>query len=203
MIIVIKSEGPDKGKKMDDLVALAKRYIEPGDLSNGGELRAQEASRLIDAVFDDPFLQKISTDKMRRLEKDVDLLGAERRQLVRIPEGQEPSEDDLASAYEDGDKLRALAVQLFPSIKLGWLRQHKDNPKLLQKVEQIFVKVMRRDFVDLGFNGVKDDASGATRAEKFVSLNKGWIQLAKDADKTPKLTSIPQPTAGRRRWPRQ
>lgn len=186
MKIVLKS-GTHAGQSMEEVIALAKGLIEPGDLTYGGVIPPQQASKIIDMVFDDPFLSQITTENMDRLQKSVDVLGAEGRQLVRINEGAEPVDDDLASAYESGDQFNALPVQLFPSIKLSWLRANQHNPKLLQMLEQVFVKVMRRDFVDLGFNGIADTGAGATRAEKFLNLNKGWVQLAKDAANSPKI----------------
>ncbi len=191
MIVTITKSGPLEGAQMHELFALAKGLIEPGELSYGGTVPPQQASKIIDMVFEDPFLSKITTQRMMKLQMNVEVLGAEGRQMVRVAEGVDPSDSDLASAFEAGDQFNALPAQLFYSLGLTWLRAHQTDPKLLKKLEGIFIKVMQRDFVDLGFNGLKDDASGDTREERFFNLNKGWIQLAKEAEKTPKLDIDP------------
>lgn len=190
MIITLKS-GPLAGTKMLDVVALAKGLIEPEDLRNGGELTAQAASRLITMLFDDPFLKEVTTERMSRLTKDVDVMDILRRQLVRVPQGKEPDEDDLTAAGEHGCKLTALDVQLFASLTLSFLRDNKDNPKLQGAVEKGFNTRLGNDLVDLGFNGVADDNTGASRAEKFIRLNKGWLQVAREAGDTPKVVIDP------------
>ena len=187
MIIKIAKSGSYQGQEMDEMIALAKSLIEPVDLSYGGVVPPQQASKIIDTVFEDPFLSKITAQPMVKLQMNVDVLGAEGEQLVRVAEGVDPSDDDLASAFEAGDQFNALPAQLFATIGLSWLRANQSNPNFLKKLEGIFVKVMRRDFVNLGFNGIKDDASGATRKAKFFNLNKGWVQLAKEAANTTKL----------------
>ena len=185
MIITLKS-GPYAGQKMIDLVALAKGLIGPNDLANGGEMSPQAASRLISMVFKDAFLEKITTERMTRLERDVDVLDIARRQLVRVAQGAEPNADQTPGASEFGCVLRALSVQLFPTLKLDFLRANKDNPNLPKMVEDGFATRLQTDLVDLAFNGVGDTGEGATPEAKFLNLNKGWVQIAKDAANTTK-----------------
>jgi hypothetical protein len=190
MIITLKS-GPLAGQKMLDIVALAKGLIEPQDLRNGGDLSPQAANKLITLLFDDPFLKEVTTIRMARLKRDVDVLDILRRQLVRVPQGQDPKVDDLTEAAEFGCQLTALDAQLFASLTLDFLRENKDNPNLQKEVEKGFNTRLGTDIVDLAFNGVNDDAGGADRAEKFVRLNKGWLQVMREAAKTPKVAIDP------------
>ncbi len=185
-VITLKS-----GQRMQDFVALAKGLIEPEDLRNGGGLKAQEAAKLITMLFADPFLKKITTIRMSRLTRDVDVMDIARRQLVRVPQGKEPSLDDLTGADEFGCKLTALDVQLFAKLTLDFLRENKDNPHLQKEIEAGFNTRLGGDIVDLGFNGVADDATGADRAAKFIRLNKGWFQIMREADNTPKVNIDP------------
>lgn len=179
------------GQTMDDLVAVSKGLIDAQDLRNGGELKPEAASRLISMVFADTFLSKITTERMTRLTKDVDVLDIMRRQLVRVPQGTDPDVADFADAAEFGCKLTALDVQMFPTLTLDFLRENKDNPRLLQEVETGFNSRLTTDIVDLGFNGVADDAVGVDRAAKFIRLNKGWLQIMRDAANTPKVVIDP------------
>lgn len=186
MIITLRD-----GRKEHDLVALAKALIGPNDLANGGQMTAQAASRLISMVFQDDFLKKVTTETMSRLTKDVDVIDIMRRQLVRVAQGDDPEAGDTVDAAEFGCKLTALDVQLFPTLKLDFLRDNKDNPNLMQTVEDGFNTRLQTDLVDLAFNGVADDAAGANRAEKFIRLNKGWVQILTEATATPKVDVDP------------
>ncbi len=185
-IITLKS-----GWTGQDIVAVAKSLIEPEDLRNGGGLKPQEAAKLITMLFADPFLKKVTTIRMSRLTRDVDVMDIARRQLVRVPQGKEPADDDLTGAGEFGCKLTALDAQLFASLTLDFLRDNKDNPNLQKEVETGFNTRLGNDIVDLGFNGVADDATGANRAAKFIRLNKGWLQVLRDAANTPKVDIDP------------
>ncbi|MEG9884171.1 MAG: hypothetical protein V6Z86_06060 [Hyphomicrobiales bacterium] len=185
-IITLKS-----GEKINDLVAVAKGIIGPNDLANGGELRPQAASRLISMVFKDAFLAKVTTEKMLRLTKDVDVIDIMRRQLVRVPQGADPDTSDFADAAEFGCVLTALPVQMFPTLSLDFLRENKDNPNLVREVETGFNTRLSADLVDLAFNGAADDNEGSTREARFLGLNKGWIQTLREADKAPKVTISP------------
>lgn len=186
MMITLKD-----GRTMPDLIAVAKGLIGANTLANGGELTTQAANKIISMIFDDPFMKLITTTPMRKLTKDIDVGDVMARQLVRVPQGQEPALEDLADASEAGGKLVALPVQLFPTITLEFLRENKDNPKLLQILETMFAKRITNDLVDLGFNGVADDAAGANRAAKFIRLNKGWFQIMREAPAAQKLVIDP------------
>lgn len=185
---------PNHGR-MDDVVALAKSLIGPKDLANGGTLNPQQAQKLISMMWKDGFLSKITTVRMSKLTRNVDVIDILRRQLVRVAQGSEPDEASLTGAEEGGCKLTALDAQLFATLTLDFLRENKDNPELQREVEKGFNTVLGNDIVDLGFNGVNDDAGGANREEKFLRLNKGWLQIAREAQKTPKV-AIDVPTDG-------
>jgi hypothetical protein len=190
MKILIKS-GAYKGQEMEELVALAKGLIGPGDLSVGGDMKPQQAAKLISLIQADPFLSKIQSVSMSRLTRDIDVLDFAEDQLVRIPQGQEPDDADLAGLKELGSTLEAKPAQLFSTIKLDALRDYADRPDVISTVETGFATSLANSLVKLGFVGVSDDNVGATRLAKFVRLNKGWIQLAKEAADTPKVTIDP------------
>ncbi len=186
MKITLKS-----GEVMDDIVALAKGLITPADLAVGGTLQPKAATRLIQMVFATDFLSKVTTEMMTSLKQEVSALDMARRQMVRVPQGVDPDQDQFASAGNYGCVLTALPVQLFPSVTLDTLRNHKDNPEILSMLEASYTLAVSRDLVDLGFNGVSDDNTGANREEKFVRLNKGWLQIATDAPATKKVDIDP------------
>jgi hypothetical protein len=179
------------GEEMDDIVALAKGLIAPTDLAVGGVINPKAATRLIQMVFKTDFLVKVTTEMMTTLSQEVSALDMARRQMVRVPQGTDPDEGQFASAGNYGCVLTALPVQLFPSVTLDTLRNHRDNPELLSMLEESYTLAIARDLVDLGFNGVSDDNTGANREAKFIRLNKGWLKIAKDAATTKKVNIDP------------
>lgn len=191
MSIITLKDAQGNTTQMHDLVALAKSLIGPTDLANGGDLTAQAASKLISMIFEDDFLKKITTESMLRLTKDIDVVDIMRRQLVRVPQGNDPEDGDTVDAAEFGCVLTALAVQLYPTLKLDFLRENKNNPNLVSTVETGFNTRLTNDLVDLGFNGVADDGAGANREAKFLRLNKGWVQILTESAKAPKVTIDP------------
>lgn len=189
MKITLKS-----GEVMDDIVALAKGLITPNDLAVGGTLQPKAATRLIQMVFSSNFLSKVTTEIMTSLKQEVSALDMARRQMVRVPQGTDPDQDQFASAGNYGCVLTALPVQLFPSVTLDMLRNQKDNPELLNMLETSYTLAIARDLVDLGFNGVSEDNAGANREAKFIRLNKGWLQIAREAAATKKVDIDPATT---------
>lgn len=190
MIITIKN-ADGTARRMHDLVALAKGLIGPTDLANGGQMTPQAAAKLILMLFEDDFLKKVTTETMSRLTKAIDVADLLRRQLVRVAQGNDPEEADMTDVAEHGCKLTALDLQLFPTLTLDYLRENKDNPQLMATVEGGFNTRMQNDLVDLAFNGVADDATGANREAKFLRLNKGWLQVLRESTKAPKVDIDP------------
>jgi hypothetical protein len=188
---VIVEDETGAGVRMVDIVAVAKGLIDAGDLKPGGELTPQMASRVIASLFSDPFLAKITTERMSRLKKQIDVVDMMRRRLVRVPQGSEPTASQLTGADEGGCTLEAGDVQLFATLTLDFLREHANDPQLTQTVERGFTTVIQRDLVDLGFNGVSDDGAGGTREAKFVRLHKGWLQIMREAASSTKLEIDP------------
>ncbi|GLO70089.1 hypothetical protein MACH17_16060 [Phaeobacter inhibens] len=135
-LITLKS-GPAQGQRMQDFVALSKGLIEPEDLRNGGGLTPQGAAKLITMLFADTFLSKVTTIRMSKLTRDVDVMDIMRRQLVRVAQGREPADDDLTSASEHGCKLTALDAQLFASLTLD-SRATKDKATAYKSVKAIW-----------------------------------------------------------------
>jgi hypothetical protein len=169
------------------LYAVAKGLVSPEDVRVGGTLRPQSASAIISMVQEDTFLSKVTTERMGRLKKDIDVYDVLARRLVRVAEGSEPSSAQIPDVDEYGCTLSALPVQLFPTLKLSTLQDNSDNPQFLQVVNGMFNTAFQNDLLDLGVNGVADDYAGSA----FLKLNKGWLQVALDSANAPKLAIDP------------
>lgn len=172
------------------LIQFAKGTIGPTAIAVSGQLRPEQAKRLISLVFEDELFKLITTRIMSKLKADVQVFDIPSRQLLRVAEGSEPADNQLMNLQEYGCTLDALAVQLFPTITLGFIIDNQDNPNLEKDIETSIVKKFRSELVDLGVNGTADD-----NASGFLSLNKGWIKLATDNVNVPKV-DIDVPTDG-------
>ncbi|WP_114649109.1 phage major capsid protein [Pseudothauera hydrothermalis] len=171
---------------MHDLIRIAKGMIGPGDLNPGGQLRPEAADRLISLISASGFMANVTTRRMKKLTADVSVIGVVARSLVRVAEGQSPTDAQRLGATQHGCTLTALPVQLFPQMSLSTLRDNADNPALVAEVEKLLSDRMEAELEDLAFNGTADDNSGG-----FTTLNKGWIQVAADAAATPKVNIDP------------
>jgi HK97 family phage major capsid protein len=176
---------------MHDLIKIAKGMINPGDLNPGGQLRPQAAERLITLIASAGFMKNVTTRRMRKMSADVSVLGIAARSLVRVPEGQTPTDDQRLGATQSGCMLTALPVQLFPQMALSALRDNADNPNLVAEVEAALANRMEAELEDLAFNGVADDNSAG-----FTTLNKGWVQIASESDTTVKVDIDPSDAGG-------
>ncbi len=176
---------------MHDLIKIAKGMINPGDLNPGGQLRPQAAERLITLIASAGFMKNVTTRRMRKMSADVSVLGIAARSLVRVPEGQTPTDAQRLGATQSGCMLTALPVQLFPQMALSALRDNADNPNLVAEVEAALANRMEAELEDLAFNGVADDNSAG-----FTTLNKGWVQIASESGTTVKVDIDPSGAGG-------
>ena len=164
--------------------AIKKGIITPETFAISGDLPHQQSRKFIDLVVkQDGFFQEVTREPMGRLKKDLNVIDIARRLLVRVPEGQRPIDSQWAGVLYKPKTLQALDVQLFAKIGFSTLLDHSDDPKFEDRILEGFAKVFVNDLMDLGFNGTADDNSGG-----FLTLNKGWIAIAKESSATHKVT---------------
>lgn len=168
--------GIQKLPAISQIVAVAKGLIDPADLRISATLRPEESNSIISMVTEDAFLSQVTTETMNRTRKDISVLDITPRQLKRVAQGTEPSTGDLAEPSEHGTILLSLPVQLFATFTLDTLRDNADNPNIITLIQTMLQTTMQNDLTDLGCNGTKDDNSAG-----FLTLNKGWIQVAQDS----------------------
>lgn len=160
---------------MGALADFVKSDMSPESVSVGGALRAEAANAFIDAVRDQSGLLKQTTlRRMMKLSADLSVLDIMSRILVRVTEGVEPSSGQKANPVNEGKTLQALPVQLFFTILFSTLSDNQDVPDFEGQLAAMFAKKFSSELEDLGINGTAD--TGAS----FLTLNKGWVQLAKD-----------------------
>ena len=163
----------------------------------GGVLRPQQASRIIDLMVESSdFLGKVTVERSSRLQKDVDVYEIAQEVLVRVPEGEEPRA--FAQITNEGCTLNMLPAQLFGRVLFSSLRDNQDNPRFESQLLKKWSARFAENVVRLGFVGTND--TYATKA--FAELNKGWVQLLKDAgSKTHTVNSATYMKEGSVDWP--
>ncbi len=155
--------------------------FKPEMINVGTTLRAEESDKFYDLVREDSdFLKLISVEKCSRLKKDVNVWEFIQEVLQRIPEGDEP--DEFTGFKNAGKQLDLAEATLFSFLPLSFLEDNAKKPNIEGMIEKKLSGVYGRDVIRLGFLGTKDDNSGG-----FRTLNKGWIQLVKEAVKSPKV----------------
>jgi hypothetical protein len=182
---IAKSITPPQANEESDLVKFAKGAITPTDLAVSGEISATRANKFIDLIQkNNQFLSKITVIPMESLKTTYDVWDMERGILVRVDEGQEPTEAQKKKIQNKGRKLEAKAVQLFTDVLRATILNNLHRPNLTAWLDGKFSIKFGNELVYLGFVGVADDYAN----EEFKELNKGWIQVAKDEDATNKDT---------------
>ena len=155
--------------------------FKPELINVGNTLRPEESSRFIDLIVAaSDFLKRITVEKCSRLKKDVNVWDFIQETLQRVPEGKDPI--DYTSLRNVGKQLDLADGTLFGFIPFSFLEDNAKNPRIESLVQNKLSGVYSRDVVRMGFVGTKDDNSGG-----FRTLNKGWIQLVKEASASKKV----------------
>ncbi|MBX9634565.1 MAG: hypothetical protein K2X44_06255 [Magnetospirillum sp.] len=154
------------------MVLFAKGLIGPTDITVTGQLTAQQSRTFLTNIFKTEFLKNVTTDAMGKLKKEGNVLGVPSRSMRRVPEGQEPTDDQKVGVDNLGYTLDAQAQQLFSDIKYSLLIDNQDNPELPSIIENAFTTQISGELVDLAWNG-----HGDLGADQFLGLNVGWIKL--------------------------
>lgn len=174
-----------KSGVIPDILAMAKSQIGPGQLNPGGALRPQASEKMISLVFDDDFLKKVTTRRMKRLTADGNVFDIPSRSMRHVPQGTEPTAADKTNTNEFGYELSAKETELYVDITLDFLRDNADNTNIVTELEAAFAMKLRGELVDLAFNGDEADA------DPFIKLNDGWVKIAQDAANLPKVQIDP------------
>lgn len=169
---------------MSALGEILKGSMNSANATLSGTLTPEQAHNFIDVIKqNNGFLQKIHTEKMGRLQKELDAWDVAKGILVRVPSGDKPNESQRAALSKVGTKLDAKSVRLFSRILQDALEDNKHNPKFEDETFNSFAKAFGNDLALLGFEGVSDSYDG-----NFNTLHKGWVQVVKDASEATKIT---------------
>lgn len=165
-------------------IAKATGTISATDMQAGGTLKPEVARKVINTIVEkNEFLQKITIDKTKKLQKDLSVWSLASGILVRVDQGKSPTETQRQKIGVASVKLDNKPVQLFARITQDTLEDNADNPNFEKETFDSFAKAFSNDLQNLGMIGEKDDYS----SKSFKNLNKGWFTLAKEKSATVKL----------------
>ncbi|RMG80621.1 MAG: hypothetical protein D6712_17815 [Chloroflexi bacterium] len=171
---------------------IQKANITPENLH--GSLTAEQSDVFLSAVMDvtDGFLGKLTVVRMSKLKKDIDVLGLATRVLRRVAQGSKPTDDDWTAFNPKPKTLYAKDAQLFARILKDTIRDNKNRPDLASFLLDKMGTQYRNDMVDLACNGNADTYdNNADNDVRFLSLHKGYYQLALDSADTHKVSLNP------------
>lgn len=144
------------------------------DMYHNGEMRAEVGRKFINTMIDrNEFLQKITIDKTHKLNKVFDVWDIDSGNLVRVPQGQKPQEEQRRKIDITSVKVTNLPVQLYAKITQDTLEDNADNPNFENETFNSFAKTFSNDLQNLALNGIDDTYAD----EKFNQLNEGFINL--------------------------
>ena len=145
-------------------------------ISIGGVLTPAAAARYFTAVTDtSTFLGRVSSVMVSKIQQDIDVFNLDPRQLVRVPEGTEPTDSEQAGAENIGKRWHLKDVQLFPTINFSTIIDRARQGNIEAYLASMFARVFKNDLLILGCEG--DESSG----DAFKALNDGWPTLIQAA----------------------
>lgn len=170
----------------EQFLAVSKGLISASDLRIGGVLRPEQADQIIWMIYEHTFLSKINTQTVQTLKKEIDIMNIQPRQLKRVDEGVEPTDAQKTGVEQLGSVYEVLPMQLFGAIKLSTVRDAAGRD-VVSEINGKLNSIFQNDITDLGVNGTSDTYVTG----QFLTLNKGWVQLALESSRCPKVTIAP------------
>jgi hypothetical protein len=160
------------------LVSVAKTAITPSSQRIGGVLIPQAAKKITDFFFRQDLFSQVTTIPSTDAIRNIDVFSLSKRIITRVAQGTAP--DSFVANSNTGRQLVMKPADLFAQILFETLWDNQSNPNWENDTAKQFLQAFADDLCFLAFEGVDDDYDGTN----FNTLNKGWIQLAKEAGST-------------------
>lgn len=152
---------------------IAKAAADTSTLGAGGKMNAEQASQFITYMQDySPFLKKVNFIKMLKTTRDLDSLEVNKRALRRQKENAENAA--TGTVTHKRRTLSAVGVIMPYDVSFQYLKENIEGQKADTKLAKMFAQQFANDTVELAFLGDESSSDG------FISINDGWIKLAKD-----------------------
>lgn len=174
--LVIKSDA--------EAVTIAKGPFTAENENIGGILVPAASRKFVHFVTTDGILGEISNQPCDRLRTPVDVsnLPFLSEQIQRVPEGQRPS--NFTNTSNIGKYLDPLPGNLFGQVPYRTYIDNQADPDFENKKAQDLLTLFKQDLELLAFSGIAEDYEGSA----WNRLNKGWYQLASEAETSHKIS---------------
>jgi len=153
------------------------KVITTGDLSTGGRMNPTQANRFIDYMVDNSeLLRSAQLVRMQADRFDLDTIAVGSRILRKCVEATAPA--DVAGVTHAKRQLTVTEVILPFDISFSYLEDNIEGGDVQDHLMRLFAAQYANDLEDLGINGL------GTGGDPFLSIEAGWIALAKDVNHT-------------------
>lgn len=152
-----------------------KAMIQTSDLATAGRLHPQQADRFIDYVIDVSVLFKegIRVVRMRADRADLDKLAVGTRIIRKATEGVAPT--DLMGITATKRQLAVTEIILPVDVTFSFFEDNIEREDFEDHLMRVMATQLSNDLEDLSIVGL------GTGADPFLSIEKGWNQILKDA----------------------
>lgn len=177
---------------------LKKSTITSGEtLSGGGKLLPEQSEKFLMTLQDEtPFLKKVQFLKMNAPQRYIELLVIGKRLIRKGTEDKEPT--NQATPTHSRRELRTVETILPVDISYSYLEDNIQGDKAEDVLIGAFTKQFGNDTIDLGFNGDESDTSAD---KEFLSINDGWLKIARKEAKTHKVDASAYDYSGKGKMP--
>ena len=158
---------------------ISKAAADTAALGTGGKLNAEQANQFITFMQDySPFLKNTNFIKMTKTTRDLDSLEVNKRALRRQAE----NADNLTTgtAVHKRRTLNAVGVIMPYDVTFQYMKENIEGERANSTLAKLFAQQFANDTVELAFMGDESDSN------EFISINNGWIKIAKDDTDTHK-----------------
>ncbi|MBP3223970.1 MAG: phage major capsid protein [Campylobacter sp.] len=176
---------------MENLTKILKSgEITPYTMAGNAVLEPERGIEFIKTITDKSALLKaVKIVRTSKLDKELDVHYLADRMLHRVKEG--IGTNNYQSITNTPVMLRNLRVDLDVAVLRSTLEDNRDNPNFEKEIFDEFSTNFSNSLSDLALNGEEEQSKEEGRLnafETFTKLNKGYIQILKDAEGTIKLT---------------
>lgn len=159
---------------MDYRTLVSKAAVDTATLGTGGKMSPEQATQFITFMRDySAFLKQVNFFNMAKTSRELDSLEVNRRSMRRQKENEyNPTTGEVAISQR---RLDAIGVIMPYDVTFQYMKENIEGENINTTLAKLFAQQFANDTVDLAFNGDEADTT-----DEFLSINDGWIKIARD-----------------------
>lgn len=164
---------------MDNRTLISKAAVDTSALGTGGKMNPEQQKQFITFMKDySGFLKKIGIIGMQSTIRYLDSIDVNRRAMRNQVENADNPATGTATTRRR--KLSAAGTIMPYDVTFQFMKENIEGKNVNTTLAKLFARQFTNDTIDLAFNG--DESS----ADQFLSINDGWIKIAKNDSDTHK-----------------